>query len=170
MKKAFLQLQVVLLMFWLLEKIILLENILSEETVKNVTLADVQTNYATYFVPENAYLVIIGDVKFKETKAAVEKLFGGWKKQTAPKSTYPNPENVSKLQIDFVDVPNAVQSEISLVNTVNLKMSDPDFFPAVIANQILGGDFNSYLNMNLREATRLDLWCEFKHWKRKICN
>lgn len=124
---------------------------ISEETVKNVTLEDVQKNYATYFVPENAYLVIIGDVKFKETKAAVEKLFSGWKKQAAPKSTYPNPENVSKLQIDFVDVPNAVQSEISLVNTVNLKMSDPDFFPAVIANQILGGDFNSYLNMNLRE-------------------
>ncbi|MGO4773851.1 insulinase family protein [Flavobacterium sp. W22_SRS_FK3] len=124
---------------------------LSEETVKNVTLSDVQANYNTYFVPENAYLVVIGDIKFKETKAAVEKLFGGWKKQAAPKNTYPNPENVSQLQIDFVDVPNAVQSEISLVNTVNLKMSDPDFFPAVIANQILGGDFNSYLNMNLRE-------------------
>lgn len=124
---------------------------LSEETVKNVTLADVQANYATYFVPENAYLVIIGDIKFKETKAAVEKLFSGWKKQSAPKNTYPDPENVSKLQIDFVDVPNAVQSEISLVNTVNLRMNDPDFFPAVIANQILGGDFNSYLNMNLRE-------------------
>lgn len=124
---------------------------LSEETVKNVTLADVQANYATYFVPENAYLVIIGDIKFKETKAAVEKLFSGWKKQSAPKNTYPDPENVSKLQIDFVDVPNAVQSEISLINTVNLRMNDPDFFPAVIANQILGGDFNSYLNMNLRE-------------------
>lgn len=124
---------------------------LSEETVKNVTLADVQNNYNTYFVPENAYLVIIGDVKFKEAKAAVEKLFSGWKKQTAPKNTYPTPVNVSSLQIDFVDVPNAVQSEISLVNTVNLRMNDPDFFPAVIANQILGGDFNSYLNMNLRE-------------------
>ncbi|MEP7095424.1 MAG: pitrilysin family protein [Flavobacterium sp.] len=124
---------------------------ISEETVKNITLEDVQTNYSTYFVPENAYLVIIGDVKFKDTKKAVEKLFGAWKKQAAPKNTYPNPESVSKLQIDFVDVPNAVQSEISLVNTVNLKMSDPDFFPAVIANQILGGDFNSYLNMNLRE-------------------
>jgi len=124
---------------------------LSEETVKNVTLADVQNNYNTYFVPENAYLVVIGDIKFKEVKAAVEKLFSGWKKQNAPKNTYPSPVNVSNLQIDFVDVPNAVQSEISLVNTVNLRMSDPDFFPAVIANQILGGDFNSYLNMNLRE-------------------
>ena len=68
-----------------------------------------------------------------------------------PKNTYPNPENISKLEIDFVDVPNAVQSEISLVNTVNLKMSDPDFFPAAIATYILGGDYNSYLNMNLRE-------------------
>jgi len=124
---------------------------LSEETVKNVTLEDVQNNYKTYFVPENAYLVVIGDVKFKEVKSAVEKLFKDWKKQPAPKNTYPDPTNVSNLQIDFVDVPNAVQSEISLVNTVNLKMSDPDFFPAVIANQILGGDFNSYLNMNLRE-------------------
>ncbi len=58
---------------------------LSEETVKNVTLADVQANYATYFVPENAYLVVIGDIKFKETKAAVEKLFSGWKKQSRTK-------------------------------------------------------------------------------------
>ncbi|WP_239023280.1 M16 family metallopeptidase [Flavobacterium endoglycinae] len=124
---------------------------LSEETVKNVTLADVQNNYNTYFVPENAYLVIIGDVKLKEVKPAVEKLFSGWKKQAAPKNSYPDPQRAANLQIDFVDVPNAVQSEIALANTVNLRMSDPDFFPAVIANQILGGDFNSYLNMNLRE-------------------
>lgn len=50
-----------------------------------------------------------------------------------------------------MDVPNAVQSEISLVNTLNLKMNDKDFFPAAIATFILGGNFNSYLNMNLRE-------------------
>ncbi|MCZ8230107.1 pitrilysin family protein [Flavobacterium sp.] len=123
----------------------------SEETLKNVTLADVQSNYAARFVPENAYLVIIGDVKFKETKAAVEKLFGAWEKKTITKESYTANPNVDKLQINLVDVPNAVQSEISLVNTLNLKMNDPDFFPAVIANQILGGDFNSYLNMNLRE-------------------
>jgi hypothetical protein len=49
-------------------------------------------------------------------------------------------------------MPNAVQSEVAVVNLVNLKMTDPDYFPALVANQILGGDFNSYLNMNLREA------------------
>jgi zinc protease len=124
---------------------------MTEQTLKNVTLADVEANYYNYFVPENAYLVIIGDVKFKNVKSAVEKLFGPWEKKTTPKLTYAAPQNVSGLQINFVDVSNAVQSEISLVNTLNLRMNDPDFFPAVIANQILGGDFNSYLNMNLRE-------------------
>jgi predicted Zn-dependent peptidase len=124
---------------------------MTEETINNVTLADVVTNYENYFVPENAYLVIIGDVKYKEVKPIVEKLFGSWKKKITPKLSYIAPQNVPFTQINFVDVPNAVQSEISLVNTLNLKMGDKDFFPAVIATYILGGDFNSYLNMNLRE-------------------
>jgi len=125
---------------------------LSEETIKNVTLSDVENNYNTYFVPENAYLIIIGDVKFKETKKAVEKLFGSWAKASAPVVKYADPLNVQYSQINFVDMPNAVQSEIALQNTVNLKMNDKDYFATIVANQILGGDFNSYLNMNLREA------------------
>ncbi|TDD96638.1 insulinase family protein [Flavobacterium cellulosilyticum] len=123
----------------------------TEATINNVSLADVQVNYQNYFVPENAYLVIIGDVKYDKIKPLVEKLFGSWAKRSVPKLTYADPVNVGFTQINFVDVPNAVQSEISLVNTINLKMSDPDFFAAVIATNILGGDFNSYLNMNLRE-------------------
>ena len=124
---------------------------LTEETIKNVSLADVKDNYRTYFVPEHAYLVVVGDVKTKDVKKMVEKLFGSWVKATAPRLTYSNPSNVQYTQINFVDMPNAVQSEISLINTVNLKMSDPDFFPVILANQVFGGDFNSYLNMNLRE-------------------
>ena len=125
---------------------------LIEETIKNVTLADVENNYHTYFVPENAYLIIIGDVKFKDTKKAVEKLFSSWTKASAPSVKYADPLNVQYSQINFVDMPNAVQSEIALQNTVNLKMTDKDYFATIVANQILGGDFNSYLNMNLREA------------------
>lgn len=125
---------------------------LSEETINNVSLEDVKANYASYFVPEKAYLVIIGDVSFKEIKKSVENLFKSWKKAKAPKTTYPEPKNADKTQINFVDMPNAVQSEIALVNTVNLKLSDPDYFPVIVANQVLGGDFNSYLNMNLREV------------------
>src|SRR5690606_10432216 len=125
---------------------------LTEETIKNVTLEDVKQNYATYFVPGNAYLVVIGDVKFKDVKKNVQKLFGGWTKAVAPRLTYSDPKNVQYTQINFVDMPNAVQSEIALVNTVRLEMKDPDYFPVILANQIFGGDFNSYLNMNLREA------------------
>ena len=95
--------------------------------------------------------MVVGDVKTKEVKKLVEKLFGSWVKATAPRLTYSNPTNVQYTQINFVDMPNAVQSEITLFNTVNLKMGDADFFPVILANQVFGGDFNSYLNMNLRE-------------------
>ncbi len=125
---------------------------LSETTINNVTLTDVQNNYYSYFVPTSAYLVVIGDVKFVEIKTQIENLFGTWTKATAPSLSYSDPKNATLTQINFVDMPNAVQSEISIINTVKLRMSDPDYFPVIIANQVLGGDFNSYLNMNLREA------------------
>lgn len=125
---------------------------MTEETLSGITLDDIKTNYSTYFVPEHAYLAVVGDVKFKDIKPIIEHLFGSWKKASTPKTNYSDPENVPFTQINFIDVPNAVQSEISLVNTINLKMSDKDFFSAAIANYILGGSFNSYLNMNLREA------------------
>lgn len=125
---------------------------LSEQTINNVTLSDVKANYEQYFVPNNAYLVVIGDIELADIKPKIEDLFATWTNAAAPNFSYNDPKNVQYLQINFVDMPNAVQSEISLVNTVNLKMGDPDYFPAIVANQILGGDFNGYLNMNLREA------------------
>lgn len=122
----------------------------SEETLKNVTLDDVKLNYNTYFVPGNAYLVIVGDVDFKKTKKEVEKLFGKWKKATAPQLTYSNPIDVQYSQINFIDVPNAVQSEIAVVNLSKLKMTDKDYFAAILANQILDGGFASWFNTNAR--------------------
>lgn len=125
---------------------------MTEETLNNITLEDIIKNYNNRFVPQNAYLAIVGDVKFEEIKPIIEALFGNWKKTNTSKTIYPDPENVATTQINFIDVPNAVQSEISVVNTYKLKMNDKDFFPTVIASYILGGGFNSYLNMNLREA------------------
>ena len=124
----------------------------TEQSLNNVTLADVKQNYASYFVPENAYLVVVGDVEYKKVKKQVEKLFKNWKKASAPVSNYPEAKDVAKTQIDFVDMPNAVQSEIALVNTVNLKLTDKDYFAGLIANQILGGGGEGRLFLNLREA------------------
>lgn len=123
----------------------------TEASINQVTLADVEANYRTYFVPENAYLIIIGDVQLEMVKKQVQKLFGSWPKGNAPKVPYAEPTDVAQTQINFIDMPNAVQSEISVMNITNLKMSDPDYFAAIVANQVVGGDFNSYLNMNLRE-------------------
>ena len=123
----------------------------SEESLKNVTLNDVINNYNTYFVPSNAYLVIVGDVKFKDVKKDVEKLFGGWKKAIAPQLTYSDPKDVQYSQINFIDASNAVQSEIALVNLSNLKMTDKEYFAALLANQILGGGGEGRLFLNLRE-------------------
>ena len=124
----------------------------TEETLKNITLNDVKLNYNTYFVPANAYLVIVGDVDYKETKKAVTKLFGKWKKATAPQLTYSDPVDVQYSQINFVDVPNAVQSEVSVINLSPLKMTDKDYFATILANQILGGGGEGRLFLNLREA------------------
>ena len=124
---------------------------LSESSLNTITLDDVNTYYNTYFVPENAYLVVIGDVKFEEIKSQIETQFGPWQKAVAPNLTYSNNKDVQYTQINFVDMPNAVQSEISLLNLSTLKMTDKDYFPVIVANYILGGDYNGYLMSNLRE-------------------
>jgi predicted Zn-dependent peptidase len=123
----------------------------SEETLNKVTLNDVIINYNTYFVPSNAYLVVVGDVKFKDVKKDVEKLFGSWKKAIAPQLTYSDPKDVQYSQINFIDASNAVQSEIALVNLSNLKMTDKEYFASILANQILGGGGEGRLFLNLRE-------------------
>lgn len=125
---------------------------LTEESINKITLADINNYYQKYFVPENAYLVIVGDVKFDEVKKMVTENFSAWKKASPPKSIYNEPVNLTETRIGFVDVPNAVQSEISVNNIVNLKMTDPDYFAVLLANYILGGGSDGYLFMNLREG------------------
>lgn len=121
------------------------------ESLENITLEKVQNYYNKNFVPTNAYLAIIGDVKFDEAKKLVEKHFGAWKKAPVTAVNLPEVKNETGLQINFVDMPNAVQSEIAVVNSTKLKKNDPDYFPALIANQILGGGSDGRLFLNLRE-------------------
>lgn len=123
----------------------------SKETVENVSLMDVQNRYDYYYKPNNAYLVVTGDVDFDNVKTLVEQHFSSWQRAEIPEYVMPNVDNVSATEIDFIDMPNASQTRIRALSTTKLKMNHPDFFPVLVANQIFGGDFNSYLNMNLRE-------------------
>ena len=125
----------------------------TEETVNSVSFDDIQSYFTKYFGPNDAYLVVIGDVNTKKVYKRIKKYFGKWKKASDISSFVPEAnQNVEALEINFVDMPNAVQSNISITSNVKLKMSDPDYHAVLIANKIFGGGFNSYLNMNLREA------------------
>jgi len=124
---------------------------ITKETINNVTLEDLKDHYRNYFVPGKAYLVVIGDVSFKSVKKQVKKYFNSWAKASPPSLTYSEPSNAQYTQINFVDTPNAVQSEIAVQNTINLKIKDADYFPALIANEILGGGGEGRLFLNLRE-------------------
>ncbi len=124
----------------------------TEETINNVSFGDAVAFYETYFNPNNAYLVVIGDVDFKDVKKQVKKYFNDWTKSVDVNSAVPQPNaNVQYTQINFVDVPDATQSNLSITNNVKLKMNDPDYHAALITNNILGGGGEGYLFKNLRE-------------------
>ena len=123
----------------------------TEETVNAIELADVKSYYSKWFSPKSAYLVIVGDVDEDQVKDLVKKHFSTWKGNAVPEANLPAVSNVEKTEIDFVNMPNAVQSEIALVNTIDLKKKDNDYFPVLVANKILGGGGEARLFLNLRE-------------------
>ena len=124
---------------------------ISKESVNNITLADVETNYNRYYRPNNAYLIIQGDIKPKKIKKLVKKLFGDWKTGKIPEIEIQKPINVETTEINFINMDNAVQSEISIINNIELKLGDKDYYAALLANRILGGSGTARLFKNLRE-------------------
>lgn len=124
---------------------------ISKESVERITLDDVKKEYNTYYRPNNAYLVIVGDVNPKKIKKTVKKLFKDWAPGDIPKYEMPDVANTNKTEINFIDMPNAVQSEIAVINTVDLTLGDEDYYSALLANNILGGGGTARLFQNLRE-------------------
>ena len=122
----------------------------TEESINKIQLKDVQDFYKKYYAPDNAYLVIVGDVKTSEIKKLVEKEFGKWKKSGTKFAAIEPAKNLPATEINIVDVPTAVQSVIHVGNPTTLQMKDPQYFSGVIANHILGGA-ETRLFMNLRE-------------------
>lgn len=124
---------------------------LKERTVNNVTLEDVKTYYQKNFTPVNAYLIVIGDVEFEIVKEQVITLFGEWSGSEVKAEAFEAAQNAKELSVNFVDMPNAVQSEVSIDFTTEVKKTDADYFPMLLANRILGGGAQARLFLNLRE-------------------
>ena len=120
-------------------------------TVNNIKLSDIQRFYDFRFRPNNAYLVIGGDIDFETVKILVKKYFAKWKPSPVASSPIPKVTNPVSTQIDFVNMPNAVQSEVVVQSTTYLAKKDADYFPVLMANSILGGGGEARLFLNLRE-------------------
>lgn len=124
----------------------------SENTIKNIDLGSVKNYYNAYYRPNNAYLVVVGDITVKDAKKLIKKQFNNW--SAAPKIpvvALPKTPVYDKTTIYFVDMPDAVQSEVTFIETSDLNKLSTDYFDAILANKILGGGATARLFMNLRE-------------------
>ena len=124
---------------------------ISQESLDKASLQDAIDFYNNYSSPSNAYLVIIGDVNYDEVKSKVTDLFGPWESKAVSSSSFPTPNNPDETEIIFVDMPNGVQSVVSVINTVEFNKKNSDYFAALVANRILGGGGAGRLFNNLRE-------------------
>ncbi len=123
----------------------------TEESIKSLTLKDIKEAYADNITPSRSYLTFVGDITPAAAKAIAIKALGNWKGKKISLPTLPIAENVKGTEINFIDLPTAVQGEISVSNLINNPMSNPDYHALLLANQILGGGAESKLFMNLRE-------------------
>ena len=131
----------------------------TESTVNKISIDNVNAFYNNYFKPNNAFLVVIGDVDLENTISLVKKLFGNWNFSKNLDSMFgensinefKDPQIPESTKIHVVDVPNASNVEITIQNVINRKTSDKDYFSGNVANRILGAGPESRLFTVIRE-------------------
>jgi zinc protease len=121
----------------------------TEPAVKAVSRADMEAFWKQNFVPNNAALVVAGDITMAELKPLAEKAFGGWPAGTPARPVLGNPDTAT-VRVVIVDKPGAPQTEVRVVG-IGAPRSSPDFQAIQVMNMALGGLFSSRINMNLRE-------------------
>ncbi len=123
----------------------------TETTVAAITQADVRRFYDTYFRPNNATLIVVGDVRPDDIEQRARALFSGWQRRDVPPTSYGEPPKSGATTIYLIDKPGAPQSSFR-IGAVGVPRSTRDFFALSLMNTILGGSFTSRLNNNLRET------------------
>jgi predicted Zn-dependent peptidase len=123
----------------------------TRESVAAIARSDIARFYRTYYRPNNATLIVVGDVQPDEVERRAHALFGSWQRGDIPATQYgPVPPAGSRM-IYLVDKPAAAQSSFR-IGGVGVARSTPDYFAIEVMNTILGGSFTSRLNQNLRET------------------
>lgn len=119
------------------------------ESIARITREDVVKFHQRYYRPDNAVLVLAGEVKAADAFALAQKLFGAWK-GTGPKPASPKPSSASgKSRVVVIDMPDAGQAAVYVARR-GLRRADPQYFAAQVANAVLGGGYSSRLNEEIR--------------------
>lgn len=126
----------------------------TEQSVKAFTRPDLVDFYTAHYRPNNATLVVVGDAKLADLVKRLDRNLSDWKKADVPSLNIPAARPIDSRRVYLIDKPGAPQSEIR-IGYPALARSTPDFFPVIVMNQILGAQFSSRINMNLRERRGL---------------
>lgn len=126
----------------------------TEQSVAALTREVLVRFHRSWFHPNNATLIVAGAAKAEELTPMLERVFGAWRPAQTPERKMPPPRPPQRSRIYILDRPGAQQSVI-LGGHLAPPKSDPDEVALEIMNAILGGQFISRINMNLRED---------KHW------
>ena len=126
-----------------------------EETVNGITLDDIKGFYNKWLRPNNATIVVTGDISIEELTAKLEKRFAGWQQGTLTKKVIPEVKTTGATnKIFLIDRPESQQSMI-VAGYLTKPYGQMDETAIEQMNNVLGGDFTSRINMNIRED---------KHW------
>ncbi|MFZ2492453.1 MAG: pitrilysin family protein [Thermoanaerobaculia bacterium] len=120
------------------------------DSVSRLTAADFRAFYEAHYVPNNSSVVVSGDIDSAAAVRLVEATFGAWARGQQPDAPTIAPVRFDRSRIYVIDRPTAVQSEIR-VGHLGVPRSCEDYFAVSVMNAILGGVFNSRINLNLRE-------------------
>jgi zinc protease len=122
----------------------------TDASIKALNRGNLVTFYENFIRPNNAVLIVVGDVTMAELKPRLTAAFAGWKKGQVPAEGSFRIPPVGKRTVHLIDKPGAAQSEVR-IGYPALARSTKDFFTAELVNLVLGGQFSSRLNSNIRE-------------------
>ena len=123
----------------------------TEGSVTSISRDDVQKFYATYFHPNNATLLVVGDVRPDDVERRARELFGAWSRATIPVPATSTASTAKGTTVVLVDKPGAAQSSFR-IGGIGAPRSTSDYFAIEVMSTVLGGSFSSRLMQNLRET------------------
>ncbi|HEY9404096.1 MAG TPA: pitrilysin family protein [Pyrinomonadaceae bacterium] len=120
------------------------------ESIAAISRDDLARFHRRRFIPNNAVLVVGGDIRHADALRRIEELFGAWQAGEPAASEFPAPPARRARTLHLVDRPGSAQSNIVIAN-IAITRTDPDYFPMLVMHTVLGANASSRIFMNLRE-------------------